>query len=116
MDEGGRSKSDRTRLRFVAAIRSELAASGGFTADTVAKRAQTSPATFYNHFSSKDLALASAFAAVMDDLLSMVTHGLRIEPLLQLIECSVGPILVPLLVVDMNDSLLRNDVADGIRF
>lgn len=68
----------------MAAIRSELAASGGFTADTVAKRAQTSAATFYNHFSSKDLALASAFAAVMDDLLSMVTHGLRIEPLLQL--------------------------------
>lgn len=76
------SKSDRTRLRFVAAIRSEVAATGVFTADSVAKRAQTSQATFYNHFSSKDAALASAFAAAMDDLLELVTDGLRIENLL----------------------------------
>lgn len=79
---GDSSKSDRTRHRFVAAIRSEVAATGVFSADTVAKRAQTSSATFYNHFSSKDAALASAFAAAMDDLLAMVTDGLQIEHLL----------------------------------
>lgn len=76
-------KIDRTRHRFVAAIRSELATTGLFTADTVAKRAKTSPATFYNHFSSKDVALASAFEAAMDELLVMVGSGLRIEHLLQ---------------------------------
>jgi AcrR family transcriptional regulator len=76
-------KIDRTRHRFVAAIRSELALTGLFTADTVAKRAKTSPATFYNHFSSKDVALASAFEAAMDELLAMVNSGLQIEHLLQ---------------------------------
>ena len=68
----------------MAAIRTEVAAKGLFTAEAVAKRARTSPATFYNHFSSKELALASAFAAAMDDLSELVNQGLQVERLLQL--------------------------------
>ncbi len=37
-----------------------------------------------------------------------------IEPPLQLIERLIGPIPLPLLVVDMNDAIFRNDMADGI--
>ena len=47
-------KTERTRLRLVDAVRAEIEATGGFTAEHVARRAETSPATFYNHFESKD--------------------------------------------------------------
>lgn len=75
-------KADRTRRRFVSAIRSELAETGVLSPGSVSKRAQTSPATFYNHFRSREAALASAFEAAMDDLLEIVSRGLRVELLL----------------------------------
>ena len=76
-------KAERTKRLFVAALRSELASTGGFTAESVAKRAQTSPATFYNHFQSKEVALAAAFESAMDELVEIVHIGLRIDRLLQ---------------------------------
>jgi AcrR family transcriptional regulator len=75
-------KTDRTRLRLVAAIREEYAASGAFTADLVARRAGSSQATFYNHFASKEEALNAAFSAAMNDLVDMVTSQLQIERVL----------------------------------
>jgi AcrR family transcriptional regulator len=75
-------KTDRTRLRLVAAIREEFAASGAFTADLVARRAGSSQATFYNHFASKEEALNAAFSAAMNDLVDMVTGQLQIERVL----------------------------------
>jgi AcrR family transcriptional regulator len=75
-------KTDRTRLRLVAAVRSEFEASGGFTADLVVRRAGSSPATFYNHFASKEDALIAAYSAAMDDLVEFVTRQLQIERIL----------------------------------
>jgi len=77
------SKAQRTRSRFVREIRRELTASGSFTAAQIAARANTSPATFYNHFRSKDQALSAAFATVMEELLALVEQGLNIERLLE---------------------------------
>ncbi len=76
------TKLERTRLRLVDAVRAEIEQEGGFTAEQVARRAETSPATFYNHFANKDIALAAGFAAVMDDLVALVESRLRIEQLL----------------------------------
>ena len=73
----------RTRLRLVDAVRDEVAATGGFTAEDVTRRAGSSPATFYNHFPTKDDALLAAFAAAMSDLVTMVDSELRIESLLE---------------------------------
>lgn len=77
-------KTERTRLRLVEAVRQELEAGGGFTAEQAARRAGASPATFYNHFGSKDDALAAAFAALMDDLVEHVETHLRVDRLLEL--------------------------------
>ena len=79
---GRGKKIDRTRLRLVEAARDEMAESGHFTADLVARRAGSSPATFYNHFASKDEAFVAVFSAVMDDLVAFVGAHLRIERLL----------------------------------
>lgn len=76
-------KADRTRRRFVAAIRTELSETGVLSPGSVAKRAKVSPATFYNHFRSREAALVSAFEAAMDELLDIVTRGLRVDLLLQ---------------------------------
>ena len=72
----------RTRTRLVAATVEEVAATGSFTAERVALRAGTSPATFYAHLPSKDVALAAAFSRVLDELNRDVEAGLRIEMLL----------------------------------
>lgn len=76
-------KTERTRRRLVEAVRAELERAGQFTAEQVARRAEASPATFYNHFTGKDDALAAAFAAVMDDLVAHVEGHLRIDALLE---------------------------------
>ena len=76
------SKTERTRLRLVEAVRAEIEGAGDFTAERVARRSETSPATFYNHFASKEDALAASFEAVMDDLVALVEQHLGIEPLL----------------------------------
>ncbi len=77
-------KTDRTRIQLVSAIRESVQATGRFTADAVARSAGSSPATFYNHFASKDDALGAAFEATMDDLVAFVEERLRIERVLDL--------------------------------
>jgi AcrR family transcriptional regulator len=77
-------KTERTRLRLVEAVRCELEEAGAFTAEQAARRAGSSPATFYNHFGSKDDALCAAFAALMDDLVAHVDTHLRVDRLLEL--------------------------------
>ncbi len=81
-DSTAPGKIERTRQSLVRAIREEIADSGNFTADSVAARAGTSPATFYNHFASKDDALVAAYAALMADLSETVSRHCRIERLL----------------------------------
>ncbi len=78
----GAGKLERTRLKLVAAIRDEIAASGDFTAERVTQRAGISPATFYNHFGSKDDALGAAYEALMADLGANIESQCRIERLL----------------------------------
>jgi AcrR family transcriptional regulator len=75
-------KLERTRQKLVNAIREEIDVSGDFTAERVARRAGTSPATFYNHFASKDDALFAAYDALMIDLTATVVQCCRIESLL----------------------------------
>lgn len=75
-------KAQRTRLRLVEAVRDEIQESGGFTAEVAARRASSSPATFYNHFESKQDALMAAYAALMDDLVAFTREQLQIERLL----------------------------------
>ena len=72
----------RTHERLVAATRAEIAATGSFTAERVAARAGSSPATFYTYFPSKADALAAAFESVMRDLVSFTERELSIERLL----------------------------------
>jgi AcrR family transcriptional regulator len=78
------SKVERTRLRLVESVRAEIERGGGFTAEQVARRAETSPATFYNHFAGKDDALAAAFDGVMLDLVAHVEAHLQVDRLLEL--------------------------------
>jgi len=77
------SRSRRTRRALLAATRAEIAAAGSFTADRVAARAGTAPATFYAHFPSKDDALEAAFSAVLDELVAVVDAELSVERLLE---------------------------------
>ncbi|MDJ0879331.1 MAG: TetR/AcrR family transcriptional regulator [Halieaceae bacterium] len=76
------SKLERTRQKLVAGIRAEVADAGNFNADRVAARAGTSPATFYNHFATKDDALVAAYEALMAELADSVAADCRIERLL----------------------------------
>ena len=78
----GDGRAARTRARLVAATVEEIAETGSFTAERVALRAGTSPATFYVHLPSKDVALSAAFAKVLDELDAEVAAGLHIEGLL----------------------------------
>jgi len=75
-------KIARTRHRLIHAIRQEVCATGDFSAERVSLRAGVSPATFYNHFATKDEALVAAYQALMTDLDDMVTDRCRIEVLL----------------------------------
>ncbi|MCC6434970.1 MAG: TetR/AcrR family transcriptional regulator [Acidimicrobiales bacterium] len=76
------NKSARTRAALAAATRAQLAATASFTAEQVAARAGTSPATFYAHFPTKDGALAAAFELTLDDLVRRTNAVLRVEALL----------------------------------
>ncbi len=66
------------------ATRAELAATGSFTAERVAARAEVSVATFYAHFPSKDDALVAAFSASLEDLLRCSAEALSVERLLEI--------------------------------
>lgn len=72
-------KSARTRLRLVDAVRREIEDTGAVNAEAVARRAESSPATFYNHFASKDAAVLAAFEATMEDLVAVVGEGLDVS-------------------------------------
>ena len=75
-------KLERTRHKLVQALREEIGETGNFTAERVAARAGTSPATFYNHFDTKDDALVAAYQALMADLSQLVARRCQIENLL----------------------------------
>lgn len=77
-------KSARTRLRLVDAVRREIEDAGAVNAGAVARRAESSPATFYNHFSSKDEAVLAAFDATMEDLVAVVREGLDVSRALEM--------------------------------
>ncbi len=77
-------KIRRTRLKLVGAVRDEVNSNGDFSAELVAHRASISPATFYNHFTTKDQALLAAYENMMDGLVDLVANQCRIEKLLDL--------------------------------
>lgn len=69
-------KAARTRLRLVDAARRSIEDDGTVSAEAVARRADASPATYYNHFSSNEAAVAAAFDAAMVDLVAFVAAEL----------------------------------------
>ncbi|MEM7412791.1 MAG: TetR/AcrR family transcriptional regulator [Myxococcota bacterium] len=77
-------KAERTRLRLVDAVRAEIQSEGSFSAQSVAERTESSPATFYNHFPSKSDAILAAFDAVMVDLVSFVGRTLDVARALEM--------------------------------
>jgi len=62
------ARSRRTRVALIDAVRTDLRATGSFTAATVASGAGCSPATFYSHFGTKDDALTAAFEQTLIEL------------------------------------------------
>jgi AcrR family transcriptional regulator len=77
-------KARRTYQNLAVATCAEIEASGSFTAERVALRAGSSPATFYAYFSSKDDALTAAFQVVLDRLVEFVEEAMTVESLLEL--------------------------------
>ena len=75
-------KAQRTFDRLAKATLDEICENGSFTAEQVAKRANSSPATFFNYFPTKEDAVAASFAIAMDELMIVAEQGLRIEQLL----------------------------------
>ena len=75
-------KLARTRHKLVRAVRDEIAENGGFSAERVALRAGTSTPTFYNHFATKDDALAAAYEQMMLGVVDMAQRKCQIERLL----------------------------------
>ena len=75
------ARSRRTRAALVAAVRDELRSTGSFTAETVAERAECSPATFYGHFATKDDALTAAFELVLVEMFEMLRESINEEGL-----------------------------------
>lgn len=98
--EARTARSRRTRASLVAAVRTELRGTATFTAETVAERADCSPATFYSHFGTKDDALAAAFEQTLAELVDMSTGALTTEAF----------------VVDGVDATMVAFVADQARF
>lgn len=75
-------KFERTRLKLVGAIRSEIKENGDFTAELVARRSKSSPANFYNHFATKESALIAAYDQMMTELDALAVNKCQIERLL----------------------------------
>ena len=75
-------KFEKTRLKLVSAIRAEIRASGDFNAEQVARRSKSSAANFYNHFGTKDAALAAAYEQMMGELEALLAQQCSIETLL----------------------------------
>ena len=73
------ARSRRTRSALVAGVRDELRSTGAFTAETVAERAECSPATFYGHFATKDDALTAAFELVLVEMFELLRDAITVE-------------------------------------
>ncbi len=78
------AKSERTRERLVEATLAELCETGSFSAESIAKRAEISPATYYVYFPSKEIALGAAFSTALQRLENVATSTFTIENLLGL--------------------------------
>ncbi len=76
-------KRERTRNSLISAVRAEIEDSGSFTAEVAARKAGSSPATFFNHFDSKDAAFDAAFESLLDELLAYADAGLKIDYVLE---------------------------------
>ena len=77
-----KGKAQRTFDRLARATLDEINEKGGFTAEEVAARASSSPATFFNYFPTKEDAVAASFSIALDELIAVTEGGLRIEQLL----------------------------------
>lgn len=77
-------KLARTRHKLVQAVHNEIAATGDFSAQRVALRAGTSTPTFYNHFATKDDALAAAYEQMMQGVVTLARRKCQIERLLEI--------------------------------
>ena len=75
-------KLARTRHKLVWAVYNEIAETGEFNARRVALRAGTSTPTFYNHFPTKDDALAAAYEQMMVGVVDLARRKCQIERLL----------------------------------
>lgn len=71
----------RTLERLSASTRSEIEATGSFTAERVAERAGSSVATFYTYFPTKADALNAAFDRVLADLIDFCEGAFQVEAL-----------------------------------
>ncbi len=77
------TKAERTHAKLVDAAVVEICLNGSFSADTIARRAGTSVATFYTHFESKEVALTEAFSRTLDSLVAVVQNAWQVERLLE---------------------------------
>ena len=77
-----KGKAQRTFDRLARATLEEINKKGSFTADEVAARGNSSPATFFTYFPTKEDAVAAAFSIALDELVDVTESGLRIEQLL----------------------------------
>lgn len=96
LDPPAGGKARRTYDALVTATRDTVAATGTFSAETVAERAGMATATFYAYFSSKDDALAAAFDQVLHENNERLADALSIEALL---DRGLEPLLENLAVV-----------------
>jgi AcrR family transcriptional regulator len=78
------TKSQRTRAKLVSATLAELCINGTFSAEAIASRTNTSVATFYGHFNSKQEALAAAFSDALDILVDVAQRTWQVERLLDI--------------------------------
>ncbi len=78
------SKSQRTRTKLLQALLAEIETNGTFTAESIAQRTDTSVATFYGHFSSKESALAAGFSLTLDTVVAVAEHAWQVERLLDM--------------------------------
>lgn len=80
----GTARAQETRRGLVRAAIQTIQETGSLNPEQVAKRARVSPATFYTHFSNKDVALTAVVGEVVDILNSLAESLLGPERLLDL--------------------------------
>ncbi len=77
------SKAQKTKAKLVQAVLDEICAEGTFSAESVARRAGVSPATYYVYYPSKETALAEAFGEALVLLEHTAIDAMSIELLLE---------------------------------